>query len=172
MLSALALVLFAQSGPISPTGATLGVHLLIADGDGTVRAWTGKDLKLDEALTRKLNGDGLLAIAREKETLWGFDGTRVFTWDDASAQWDLVPSKPPKTKCQAFAVVDGKPVGLCGPGVHRFTDGKYGEERNAVGGSSGISQLLPLGGGRLLLIPKSGEPLVVSAGKVSPLRVK
>jgi hypothetical protein len=320
MLTMFALLLAAQSGTVAPTGSTFGAHLLIADGDGTVRAWTQRDLALDEAFTKKLNGDGLLAIIRDQDVLWGFDGTRVFIWDAVTAGWDRQPSKPPKVPCQAFAVVDGKPVGICGPGVHRFSDGKYwdapefkdqltgrgfgedpkaiavhgtqlaigtgfgewggylwlldvangewgkhydplgnalgiawngkgwavawsmshftahtrvrlhgtdgkalaegaelkdkylrklafdeetktlygleqndlvkigdkfllnkvqsvgkvkyGEERNAVGVSSGISQLLPLGGGRLLLVPKSGEPLVVSAGKVTPLKAK
>lgn len=321
MLTAFALLLVAQSGTVSPTGSTFGAHLLIADGDGTVRAWTQKDYALDEAFTKKLNGDGLLSIIRDKDVLWGFDGTRVFIWDAVTARWDLQPSKPPKTACTHFAIVEGKPVGVCGVGVHRFTDGKYwespgfadqlkgqgfggdvnavasqgaqlaictgrgewggyfwlldvtsgawthhydslgyavgaawngkawgvawsmshfsadtrvrlhasdatvleegnefegrylrqlawdeeaqsffgleqndlvrvgkklftltkvqsvgkvkyGKERHAVGVSSGISQLLPLGAGQFLLVPKTGEPLVVSAGKVIPLKAK
>lgn len=112
---------------VPPSGVSLGAHYLVADGDGTVRAWSTKDNRLDAALTKKLNGDGLLAIALDGGTLWGFDGTRAFTWDDAGARWDLVPSKPPLKPCTHFAVVGGAPVGLCGPGVHRFTDGRYFE---------------------------------------------
>ncbi|MFT3706500.1 MAG: hypothetical protein QM817_02420 [Archangium sp.] len=110
---------------VKPTAAVDADHLFIADGDGTVRAWNRKTLEFDAALTKKLNGDGLLAIARDGETLWGFDGTRTFTWDPNGARWDLVKGKPPPVPCSAFAVVGGKPVGTCGPGVHRFTDGKY-----------------------------------------------
>jgi hypothetical protein len=110
---------------VKPTAALDAEHLYLADGDGTVRAWNRKTLEFDTALTKKLNGDGLLAIARDGETLWGFDGTRAFTWDPNGARWDLVKGKPPGKPCTAFAVVGGKPVGTCGPGVHRFTDGKY-----------------------------------------------
>lgn len=317
MLTSLALLIVMQAAPVGPTAARWGEHLLIADGDGTVRAWSANDLAFEAAFTQKLNGDGLLALARHGDELWGFDGTRVFTWDDAGARWDLQKSKPPPMSCSAFAVVDGKPLGLCGPGVHRFSDGKhwdapefkgqvsgrgfgdapmvaaqgtqlaigtgfgewgghfwlldlstgrwslhtdtlgnavglawtgeawavawsmshmmahtrvrlhgpeakplkegarlrnqylralafdgeakqlvgleqndlvrvddqlalvklqgvgkvkYGPEPNAVGVSSGISAFLPLGGGRFLLVPKSGDALVVGAGQVSPLR--
>ena len=124
-LTALALLVLVQSGHAAPTAASWGERLLIADGDGTVRAWNTTGLTFDAAFTRKLNGDGLLALVRSGEVLWGFDGTRVFTWDDAGARWDLVKGKPPPSTCSAFAVVDGKPVGTCGPGVHRFTDGRY-----------------------------------------------
>jgi hypothetical protein len=119
-LTTLALVVLS----VRPTAAQHGGHLLVADGDGTVRAWTAKDLAFDAALTKRLNGDGLLAIAADGETLWGFDGTRAFTWDDAGQQWDRAPSKKaPPAPCTAFAVVGGAPVGTCGPGVFRFTDG-------------------------------------------------
>ena len=49
---------------------------------------------------------------------------------------------------------------------------KYGPERNAVGVSTGISQLQALGGGRFLLVPRTGDSLVIGGGKVTPLRVK
>jgi len=62
---------------------------------------------------------------RDGETLWGFDGTRVFTWDSTGARWERVKTKAPPNPCSAFAVVGGKPVGTCGAGVHRFTDGRY-----------------------------------------------
>lgn len=119
-LTALALVVLS----VRPTAAAHGAHLLVADGQGTVRAWTAKDLAFDAALTKRLNGDGLLAIAADGETLWGFDGSRAFTWDDAGQQWDQAASKkPPRATCTAFAVVGGAPVATCGPGVFRFTDG-------------------------------------------------
>ncbi|MDP1918071.1 MAG: hypothetical protein Q8L14_17635 [Myxococcales bacterium] len=126
-VTALAMLALLQASPIHPTAAQWGEHLLVADGDGTVRAWTSKTLAFDAARTKQLNGDGLLAIVANGDVLWGFDGTRAFTWDDAGARWDLVQSKPPRSACTAFAVVDGAPVGTCGPGVHRFTDGRYWE---------------------------------------------
>jgi hypothetical protein len=124
-LTTLALLVLVQSSHVGPTAASWGERVLIADGDGTVRAWSRSELAFDAGFTKQLAGEGLLAIARDGDVLWGFDGTRVFTWDDAGARWDLVKGKPPPSACTAFAVVDGKPVGTCGPGVHRFTDGKY-----------------------------------------------
>jgi hypothetical protein len=121
------LVTLAALAAVPPSGLAFGPHYLVADGDGTVRAWTTKELRFDAAFTKKLNGDGLLGIALDDGTLWGFDGTRAFTWDGVSARWDLVPSKPPPKPCTHFAVVADAPVGLCGPGVHRFTDGRYFE---------------------------------------------
>jgi hypothetical protein len=113
---------------VPPSGLLFGSRLLVADGDGTVRAWSATDLQFDAAFTKKLNGDGLLGIASNgDDTLWGFDGTRAFTWDANSEQWQLVPSKPPPTPCSHFTVVANAPVGLCGAGVHRFTDGRYFE---------------------------------------------
>jgi hypothetical protein len=135
-LSVLALLVVAQS-QARPTAASWAEHLLIADGDGTVSAFSSKDLTFDATLTKKLNGDGLLAIARSGDVLWGFDGARAFTWDDAGARWDLVKSKPPPKPCSAFAVVGGAPVGTCGPGVHRFTDGKYWDAPEFKGQISG-----------------------------------
>ncbi|MEW5743165.1 MAG: hypothetical protein AB1938_29895 [Myxococcota bacterium] len=127
LLPSLVLLLAGADAAPRPTAATWNERLLVADGTGTVRAWSAKDLEYDAALTKKLNGDGLVAIERSGGVLWGFDGTRVFTWDDAGAQWDLVKSKPPRAPCSAFAVVNGAPVGTCGPGVHSFLDGKYWE---------------------------------------------
>ncbi|MBL8916939.1 MAG: hypothetical protein JNM17_39915 [Archangium sp.] len=110
---------------VKPTAVVDAERLYVADADGTVRVWNRKTLEFDAAQTKKMNGDGLLAIARDGETLWGFDGSRAFTWDPNGARWDLQKGKPPPMPCSAFAVVGGKPVGTCGPGVHRFTDGKY-----------------------------------------------
>jgi hypothetical protein len=121
----LALAVALTLATIKPTAALDADHLYVADGDGTVRAWNRSTFELDAPLTKKLNGDGLLAIVRDGETLWGFDSTRVFTWDFHGARWELVKGKAPPAPCSAFAVVGGKPVGTCGPGVHRFTDGKY-----------------------------------------------
>lgn len=113
---------------VPPSGLLFGPRYLVADGDGTVRAWSTKDLQLDAAFTKKLNGDGLLGIASADDgTLWGFDGRRVFTWDGVSEQWDLVPSKSPPKPCTHFAVISNTPVGVCGPGVFRFTDGRFFE---------------------------------------------
>ncbi len=121
----LALAAVLTLAAIKPTAAVDVDHLYVADGDGTVRAWNRSTFEFDAPRTKQLNGDGLLAIVRDGETLWGFDGTRVFTWDPHGALWTQVKSKAPPNPCSAFAVVGGKPVGTCGPGVHRFTDGKY-----------------------------------------------
>lgn len=126
LLLTLALLAAAPHAPtVRPTAASWGTHLLVADGTGEVRAWKSADLAFDAAFTKRLNGDGLVALVASGGALWGFDGTRAFTWDDAGGQWDLVKSKPPKAPCTAFAVVDGAPVGTCGAGVHRFTDGHF-----------------------------------------------
>lgn len=125
MLALVLLAVSAAPADVRPTAAAWNDRLLVAYGSGEVRAWTAKDLAFDAAFTKKLNGDGLLAVAATADALWGFDGTRAFRWDDAGAQWDLVKSKPPPAPCSAFAVVDGAPVGTCGPGVHRFSDGTY-----------------------------------------------
>jgi len=45
----------------------------------------------------------------------------------------------------------------------------YGGERNAVGVSSGIAQLMPLGNGQFLIVPKSGNAVVV--GGATPIRL-
>jgi hypothetical protein len=124
----LALLAAAPSAPaVRPTAAAWGPYLLVADGTGAVRAWKKRDLTFDVAFTKRLNGDGLLAIAASGGGLWGFDGARAFAWDEAGGQWDAVKSKPPREPCTAFAVVDGAPVGTCGASVHRFTDGQSWE---------------------------------------------
>lgn len=120
-----------------PSAVVFGDHLLVADGDGTVRAWKHATLEFDAAQTKKLNGDGLLAVVKSDGTLWGFDGVRAFTWDPNGARWDLVKGKPPPSPCRAFAIADGKPVGVCGAGVHRFTDGKYWDAPEFKGQISG-----------------------------------
>ena len=156
--AALVLLVFTQASLVRPTATSWAEHLLIADGDGRQRAFSSKDLTFDAALTKKLNGAGLLAIARDGEVLWGFDGTRAFTWDAVGARWDLVKSKPPPKPCSAFAVVGGAPVGTCGPGVHRFTDGAYWDAPEFKGQISGR------GFGEAPQVASHGTQLAVGTG--------
>lgn len=111
------------AGPIRPSAATWGERIIVADADGTLSAFTLSDLRYDAAFSKQLNGDGLLAVVRDGDVLWGFDGRRVFTWDDAGARWDLVKAKGPPSECLAFAVVAHAPVCLTGTAVYRFTTG-------------------------------------------------
>jgi hypothetical protein len=109
---------------VAPTAAQHEGHLVIADGAGAVRAWAAKDLSLDAELTKRLSGQTVLAVVAAPGTLWGFDASRPFRWDDAGARWEPVPSTPPAAPCLAFAVVAGAPVCVTQASVHRFTDGR------------------------------------------------
>lgn len=122
MLATLLVSLLA-AGPLRPSAAAWGERVIVADGDGTLSAFTLNDLRFDAAFSRQLQGDGLLAVARDGDVLWGFDGRRVFTWDDAGARWDLVKAKGPPAECRAFAVVARAPVCVTGTAVYRFTTG-------------------------------------------------
>ncbi len=122
VLTALASLLLAAEGPL-PTAALWHERVVIADGTGVVRAWK-LDATVDKPLTHALAATPIIAIVRAGEVLWGFTTARPVTWSEERSTWVDTATKVAPAPCLAFAVVDGAPVGLCGPGVFRFTDGR------------------------------------------------
>jgi len=119
MLPALAVMVLAAS-TFKPTAVVFGGHLLVADGAGAVRSWSAKELAPEAQLPGAMQ-----AIASDGGTLWGTEGHHAFRWSDADRAWKQLTGKPAPAGCNAFAVVGGAPVATCGPGVFRFTDGRY-----------------------------------------------
>jgi hypothetical protein len=119
MLPAMVVMMLA-SNAFKPTAVVSGGHLLVADGAGAVRSWSAKDLAPEAQL-----GGSMSAIASDGSALWGTDGKHAFRWSEPEKAWKQLTGKPAPAGCNAFAVVRGAPVATCGPGVFRFTDGKY-----------------------------------------------
>ncbi len=109
-----------------PSAALLGDQLVVADGNGSLKAWK-KDLSFDAELSKKLNAQPLVAVARDGDTVWGFDGKATFTWSLEHSDWNEVKARAPAAPCLAFAVVESKPVCVQARGIHRFSDGKFWE---------------------------------------------
>lgn len=156
---ALAVLLHGAEAQAVPTAVLHGAHLLVADGEGDLRAWSSKDLRFDPERSRQLSMAGLLAVARSGEQLWSFDGTRTFTWDDGGGRWVPGPSVPSMKGCTHFAVPAGSPVALCGRGVHRYADGRFFEPPLLLSTNQGR----PFEGGRHV-VASHGTRLAIGTG--------
>lgn len=99
-------------------------HVFAADGTGALAAWSLPSLDLDRTLTRRLSAERITQLVCDNDLLWGFDGTRLFTWNDEQGRWSQRPTILPPKPCTRLAMLADDPVGLCGDSVHRFRDGR------------------------------------------------